>query len=217
MTKDLTSVESVHIMKDALNEIKTISPDFSPTKKQTVGNKPHILSLVLGTIFVVFLALFVTGFGYQPWWVFAIVLILGLGITFPACFNQYWSVDKKQITITSYSNNDFKKLAQLFNLTSKDQTIINLSNVQEAAIVYRKIVRLSPFNFNPDHLLLGITTKDGKEIDLDLGNIDYQGLATITLYLSEAGAKVDDQQGILRLLSENQNLFKHFHKKWASL
>ena len=24
-----------------------------------------------------------------------IVLILGLGITFPACFNQYWSVDKK--------------------------------------------------------------------------------------------------------------------------
>ena len=157
MTKDLTSVESVHIMKDALNEIKTISPDFSPTKKQTVGNKPHILSLVLGTIFVVFLALFVTGFDYQPWWVFAIVLILGLGITFPACFNQYWSVDKKQITITSYSNNDFKKLAQLFNLTSKYQTIINLSNVQEAAIVYRKIVRLSSFNFNPDHLLLGIT------------------------------------------------------------
>ena len=146
-----------------------------------------------------------------------VVLILGLGITFPACFNQYWSVDEKQLTITSYSNNDFKKLAQLFNLTSKDQTIINLSNVQEAAIVYRKIVRLSPFNFNPDHLLLGITTKDGKEFDLDLGNIDYQGLATITLYLSEAGAKVDDQQGILRLLSENQNLFKHFHKKWASL
>ena len=102
-------------------------------------------------------------------------------------------------------------------MTSKDRTIINLSNVQEAAIVYRKIVRLSPFNFNPDHLLLGITTKDGKEIDLDLGNIDYQGLATITLYLSEAGAKVSDQQGILRLLSENQNLFKHFHKKWASL
>ena len=47
MIKDLTSVESVHIMKDALNEIKTISLDFSPTKKQTVGNKPHILSLVL--------------------------------------------------------------------------------------------------------------------------------------------------------------------------
>ena len=217
MANDLTNVESVQIMKDALNEIKTISPDFSPTKKQTVGNKPHILSLVLGTIFVVFLAFFVTGFGYQPWWVFAIVLILGLGITFPACFNQYWSVDEKQLTITSYSNNDFKKLAQLFNLTSKNQTIINLSNIQEAAIVYRKIVRLSPFNFNPDHLLLGITTKDGKEFDLDLGNIDYQDLATITLYLSEAGAKVDDQQGILRLLSENQNLFKHFHKKWASL
>ena len=192
MANDLTNVESVQIMKDAMNEMKAISPVFSPTKKQPVGNKPYILSLVLGTIFVVFLALFVTGFGYQPWWVFAIVLILGLGITFPACFNQYWSVDKKQITI-------------------------NLSNVQEAAIVYRKIVRLSPFNFNPDHLLLGITTKDGKEIDLDLGNIDYQGLAAITPYLSEAGAKVSDQQGILRLLSEKQNLFKHFHKKWASL
>lgn len=144
-------------------------------------------------------------------------MIFGLGITFPACFNQYWSVDEKQLTITSYSNNDFKKLAQLFNLTSKDQTVINLSNIQEAAIVYRKIVRLSPFNFNPDHLLLGITTKDNKEIDLDLGNIDYQGLATIVFYISKAGAKVDDQQGILRLLSEKQNLFKHFHKKWASL
>ncbi|WP_283593942.1 hypothetical protein [Lactobacillus gallinarum] len=95
MANDLTNVESVQIMKDAMNEMKAISPVFSPTKKQTVGNKPHILSLVLGTIFVVFLALFVTGFGYQPWWVFAIILILGLSITFPACFNQYWSVDKK--------------------------------------------------------------------------------------------------------------------------
>lgn len=100
-------------------------------------------------------------------------------------------------------------------MTSKDQTIINLSNIQEASIVYRKIIRLSPFNFNPDHLLLGITTQDGKKIDLDLGNIDYQGLATIVLYLSETGAKVNDQQKILHLLSDNQNLFKHFHKKWA--
>ena len=107
-------------------------------------------------------------------------MILGLGITFPACFNQYWSVDKKQITITSYSNNDFKKLAQLFNLTSKYQTIINLSNVQEAAIVYRKIVRLSPFNFNPDHLLLGITTKDGKEIDLDYTYFENVSVYSIT-------------------------------------
>ncbi len=215
MTKDLTSVESVHIMKDAVNEINIISPSFLPAQKQTIGNKPHVLSLIFGTIFVVLLALFVTGFGYQPWWIFAIVLLLGLGITFPACFSQYWSIDQKQLTITSYSNNDFKKLAQLFNLTSKDQTIINLANIQEAYIVYRKIIRLSPFNFNPDHLLLGITTQDGKKIDLDLGNIDYQGLATIVFYLSEAGSKVIDQQEILRLLSENQNLFKHFHKKWA--
>ena len=63
--------------------------------------------------------------------------------------------------------------------------------------------------------MLGITTQDGKKIDLDLGNIDYQGLATIVFYLSEAGSKVIDQQEILRLLSENQNLFKYFHKKWA--
>lgn len=65
-------------------------------KDRIIGGTPIKLSHVLiGMIVVIFLSLFLTEFGYQPWWLFLIVLILGVFLTLPACFSPYWQIDSK--------------------------------------------------------------------------------------------------------------------------
>lgn len=199
--------------KYAMSEIKT-TQDLPLDKKQTIGNKPKLLTVFLAILVVVLLALFVTGFGYQPWWVFVIVLIIGLGISLPTCFSQYWMFDSQRITVVPYSNNDFKKLGQLLMLVPKEEQRIDLTDIKHAAIIYKKIVRLS---LNPDHLVLSLTMNNGKVIELDLGNIGYEKLATIIVLMHRGGVEVEDKQEIVKLLADHENLFSHFHKKWATL
>ena len=183
-----------------------------------IGKPVKISHVLIGAAAIVILSLFVTGFGYLPWWVFLIVLILGIFITLPTCFNSYWRINKKEVKITSYSNNDAVKLMQLLGLHQKDEQVIKLANVESAKIIYKKNVRISPVDFNPDYLNLYLDTKDGQKYTLSLGNIDYQKLATIIQFLKDNQIELIDKQGIVQLLRENKNLFTHFHnKKWTAV
>lgn len=155
----------------------------------------HVL---IGIIVVIFLSLFLTGFGYQPWWLFLIVLILGVFVTLPTCFSSYWQIDSKNITSITYDSNDALKLLQLLGL--------------------RKNLRLSPVDFNPDYLDLILDLNKGTKVTLSLGSIDYQKLDSILTLLEDKDIAVHDKQGVQQLLKENKNLFNHFHRKeWTSL
>ena len=74
-----------------------------------VGNPVKLSHVLIGIIVVIFLSLFLTGFGYQPWWLFLIVLILGVFVTLPTCFSSYWQIDSKNITSITYDSNDARK------------------------------------------------------------------------------------------------------------
>lgn len=183
-----------------------------------IGKPVKISHVLIGAAAIVILSLFVTGFGYLPWWVFLIVLILGIFITLPTCFNSYWRINNEKVKITSYSNNDAIKLMQLLGLHKKDEQVIKLSNIENAEIIYKKNIRISPVDFNPDYLNLYLDTKDGQKYTLSLGNIDYQKLDTIIQFLKENQIELIDKQGIVQLLRENKNLFTHFHnKKWTAV
>ena len=183
-----------------------------------IGKPVKISHVLIGAAAIVILSLFVTGFGYLPWWVFLIVLILGIFITLPTCFNSYWRINKEEVKTTSYSNNDAIKLMQLLGLHKKDEQVIKLSNIENAEIIYKKNIRISPVDFNPDYLNLYLKTKDGNSCTLPLRNIDYQKLDTIIQFLKENQIELIDKQGIVQLLRENKNLFTHFHnKKWTAV
>ena len=183
-----------------------------------IGKPVKISHVLIGATTIVILSLFVTGFGYLPWWVFLIVLILGIFITLPTCFNSYWRINKEEVKITSYSNNDAIKLMQLLGLHKKDEQMIKLPNIENAEIIYKKNIRISPVDFNPDYLNLYLDTKDGQKYTLSLGNIDYQKLATIIQFLKDSQIELIDKQGMVQLLRENKNLFTHFHnKKWTAV
>ncbi|TVV15532.1 hypothetical protein FOF66_05730 [Lactobacillus gasseri] len=139
-------------------------------------------------------------------------------ITLPTYFNSYWRINKEEVKITSYSNNDGIKLMQLLGLHKKDEQVIKLANIGNAEIVYKKNIRISLVDFNPDYLNLYLDTKDGQKYILSLGNIDYQKLATIIQFLKDNQIELIDKQGIVQLLRENKNLFTHFHnKKWTAV
>lgn len=99
-----------------------------------VGTPVKLSHVLIGIIVVIFLSLFLTGFGYQPWWLFLIVLILGVFVTLPTCFSSYWQIDSKNITSITYDSNDALKLLQLLGLRKKDKQIINLSEIKNASV-----------------------------------------------------------------------------------
>lgn len=127
------------------------------------GKDAKISQIVLSVLAIVIISLLFTGFGYQPWWLFIITLILGLVVTLPACYSNYfWSMNYDQIILVSYNQNDFKKLLQILKIKKKKQRRINYEQIKNVEVVYTKIVRISPFNFNPDCLYLSLNLKNRK-------------------------------------------------------
>lgn len=149
-------------------------------KDRIIGGTPIKLSHVLiGMIVVIFLSLFLAEFGYQPWWLFLIVLILGVFVTLPTYLSSYWQIDSKNITSITYDSNDALKLLQLLGLRKKDKQIINLSEIKNASVVYLKNLRLSPIDFDLDYLDLILDLNKGTKVTLSLGSIEYHKLDSI--------------------------------------
>ena len=183
-----------------------------------IGKPVKISHVLIGAAAIVILSLFVTGFGYLPWWVFLIVLILGIFITLPTCFNSYWGINKEKVKITSYSNNDSIKLMQLLGLHKKDEQVVKLSNIENAKIAYKKNIRISPVDFNTDYLNLYLKTKDGNSCTLPLRNIDYQKLDTIIQFLKENQIVLIVKQDFDVLLRVIMNMFTLFlNIKWTAV
>ena len=186
-------------------------------KSVTVGHKVNILHVILGLVLVILVSLFMTGFGYQPWWVLGLIILVGIFITLPTCFSGYWQIDKNGITVVSYSSNDVMKLLQLLHIKKIYTKSYLFENITKAEITYRKKVRISPIDFNPDFFKLNLTVNN-KVIQLELGNIQAKDLVEIVAIFNTHGVAVYDRQQIIGLLEENKSLFNHFHNgKWASL
>ena len=186
-------------------------------KSVTVGHKVNILHVILGLVLVILVSLFMTGFGYQPWWVLGLIILVGIFITLPTCFSGYWQINKNGITVLSYSSNDVMKLMQLLHIKKIYTKSYLFENITKAEITYRKKVRISPLDFNPDFFKLNLTVNK-KVIQLELGNIQAKDLVEIVAIFNTHGVAVYDRQQIIGLLKENKNLFNHFHNgKWASL
>lgn len=186
-------------------------------KSVTVGHKVNILHVILGLVLVILVSLFMTGFGYQPWWVLGLIILVGIFITLPTCFSGYWQINKNGITVLSYSSNDVMKLMQLLHIKKIYTKSYLFENITKAEITYRKKIRISPIDFNPDFFKLNLTVNN-EAIQLELGNIQAKDLVEIVAILNNHGVAVYDRQQIVGLLKENKNLFNHFHNgKWASL
>lgn len=207
--KELVKEHMLYVAKNINNK--------KPKESVMVGHKIKLSHVILGMVLIIVIALFMTGFGYQPWWLFGLIVLIGIFITLPTCFSGYWKIDKDGITTVGYSSNDIEKLIQLLKIKKKYVEIYSYEEIKRVEISYVKNIRLSPFDFNPDFLKLNLVLKN-RIIQLELGNIQSDNLNKIITLLNEHGINVFDSQKIVYLLKTNKNLFNHFHNgKWASL
>lgn len=185
--------------------------NLAKNKSLLVGNKVSLKKVIVAVIIIIFVSALLTGFGYQPFWLFLIVMLIGLIFTLPAFFSSYWMIQADKMTIVSFSNNNLLKWAQLLKLKDKQITEVHYSSIKSAQIEYRKKQRFGPFDINNDCLQINFKLKDGQSFSLPIEPDLTTNLGAFSNLLITAGVDVEDRQNVIKILKNGQNLFEHFN------
>ncbi|ETY73602.1 XRE family transcriptional regulator [Lactiplantibacillus fabifermentans T30PCM01] len=94
-----------------------------------IGQKLSTVKVVSIATLLIFMDLFMTGFGYQPTYVFVILLFLTTFVTFPAFFFEYWKITDSKIEKVYYSNNFIIKTVQILVPTLREKKDIQFSDI----------------------------------------------------------------------------------------
>ncbi|MFK4566505.1 helix-turn-helix domain-containing protein [Enterococcus sp. UD-01] len=192
----------------SLDELVQGSPFFK--KPYLVGSKYNLKKGFLFLVVWLFISLLFTGFGYQPFWLFLLIFIIGILVVFPTTFNDYWIIENDGIRIKNFSKKDFPKLIQL--LSNNRTTIkIEYSDIISAKIVYKTKQRFSPFDFSFDMFYLQICSKD-KIYNLNFDSSVKKFLPQFVTFLKRHGINVIDDNNIVELLISDKSLYEHFNK-----
>lgn len=179
--------------------------------KIVVGNKVNLMRVISAMVFVIFISALFTGFGYQPIWLFLLIVIIGLLITLPVCFNSYWIIKTDGIEIVRFDKNEIIKLEQLLEIKRKEKLVIKYVDISSVKIEYKKKRRNSPFDVTNDYFRMIFTLKDNQNISLPIESSLDKHLVAFTELLSKNDIKVIDPQGIIKLVKHHENLFEHFN------
>lgn len=193
---------------EILQLFKQKSEEFEVPKQ--LGSKPSVLKILIGVITVGIISGLFTGFGYQPLWLFVLVLIIGLLIVLPIFFNEYWIIGKFEIIGTFFDKNEIKKVLQLLNLKKKYVKSVKYSDVSKAELIYKPKKRMSPFDFTGDYFYMIFDMSTGEKQALNLEKMDSSRLESFVFFLSSKNMIVEDQSGVLEALGHHENLFEHF-------
>lgn len=207
--QDLTR-KIVQLSKQKFNSTQsTLKSDFY------FGQPIKLSRVITSIIFIIFISLLFTGFGYQPFWVFLLVLSIGLLITLPSCFNNYWLIGKNGIKIIEFSTFGITKLAQLLHLTAISQKEISYQEIDHINISYQKRIRNSPFDINPDIFQLVCTLKNSQRLSIDINASLERNLPDLVIELNYQGIDVYDPEKVLLALVQKENLFQKFNPTYS--
>lgn len=178
-----------------------------------VGNSVSFARIIISIIVIALISAFLTGFGYQPFWLFLLVFFIGVFLTLPACFNSYWVIYSNKIIIYNFSKNGFVKLGQLFGLVKKSIFVLNLDDISVADIEYLRKKRVSPFDITSDHFKIDFELKNEKRLFLSITKDLTPDILKLVHLLNHHGIDVYDQQKTVELLNKDENLFAYFNSK----
>lgn len=223
------SIAKVELIKSKqLYPNKALAQKIIQFSKQKVSLTPPVVAddfqfgqpiklkrVIFSIILIIFVSLLFTGFGYQPFWVFLLVLLIGLFVTLPSCFNDYWVINRNGLKINTFSSSGTTKLAQLLHIIPITQRTIPYQDIDHINIIYRTIPRTSPFDINPDIFQLVCTLKNNRELSIDLNVSFEENLLNLVTIFTYQGVDVYDQQKILLALTKKENLFQKFNPKFS--
>lgn len=209
--KAVPSIDNLLALSDlynvSLDELVQGSPFF---KKPYLVGKRFSGRRALGlTLFWLFVSLLFTGFGYQPWWLFGLVFLLGLVFVLPVAVNDYWVITTHGLVLEQYSGHALIKFWQLMT-NAPTVTRIAYGQLTAVQLRYQRRLRPSPFDFNPDTFQLILQTASGERV-VALNTPVHAFLPQLVGYLQRRGVTVSDAQGIMPVVISGQSLYEHFN------
>ncbi|EJW9248977.1 helix-turn-helix transcriptional regulator, partial [Enterococcus faecalis] len=88
----IPSIDNLLILSDLYNvsidELVQGSPYFK--KPRIIGKKFNLKKGILFLLVWTLISLLFTGFGYQPIWIFILMMLVGIILVFPTVFPNYW-------------------------------------------------------------------------------------------------------------------------------
>lgn len=190
----------------SLDELVQAGPYFK--KPFVVGRcfswPKALIALSVWTLF----NLIFTGFGYQPWWLFAIILVWGILMVVPLAFKDYWVIERDGICVTRFSPNPVKKWQQLVFGQPHEQ--MTYAEIHIATLYYHAKEPTSPFDFWRDTLTLQIEA-DTRQLELPIEISSGRFLPQLMSFLSRQHVQVNDPQHVIEALLLKGNLYETFH------
>lgn len=190
----------------SLDELVQAGPYFK--KPFVVGRRfswsQVLLAITVWTLF----SLFVTGFGYQPWWLFTVIQAWGIVMVIPLVFKDYWVIELDGISVTKFSSNPLKKLLQLVNHQPLER--IMYADIKVATLCYHAKNPTSPFDFWRDTLTLHLEN-GSQQIDLPVEVSSGRFLPQLMAFLSRQHVQVNDSQRVIETLLSKGNLYESYH------
>ncbi|WP_125605745.1 helix-turn-helix domain-containing protein [Lapidilactobacillus bayanensis] len=206
--QSIPSIDNLVLLSDLYNvsidELVQGSPFFK--KPRIVGKTFNYKKGILFLISWILIALFLTGFGYQPLWVFILVMLIGIVLVLPTIFSDYWIIDQKFIEIHQFDHHPLLKIIELITGLKNPQRI-PYTEIDTFEIIYNSKVRLSPFDLNPDYFYVAVNYHN-QTIDLNLDTSPKEFLPQFASFLSRQGIQIVDKSNIITLLVTDTPLYE---------
>lgn len=196
----------------SLDELVQGSPFFK--KPHLVGHRYSYFKALLAMVLWAGITAFLTGFGYQPFWLTLGVFLLGVVFVLPVTVHDYWVIEQKQLDITSYQHSNLGKLRQLLT-NHPTTTVIEYNEIIEAKIIYQRRQRFSPFDFNPDFFDLQIKTAT-QVFSLSLTAQLRQFFPQFINFLARKNIAVTNADEIVDLIVNKRSIYDHFNQRQSN-
>jgi len=177
-----------------------------------VGRKVHWRRLIVDFVLWTVTCLLLTGFGYQPWWLFGGIFLCGIILVIPVDFDDYWIVEKTQIRFVQYDRRSLHKFLQVLGLAHKTISKIPYTMIDNSELLYNKRQRM-PFDWYPDNFGLRLYLKDQRQIYLPLKQNFTQYLPQFILSLKKKGIVTGDAQQLQTAIMNKENLYTYMEKR----
>lgn len=183
------------------------SPHFK--KPRVIGKrftyKKGLFFLLIWTL----ISLYFTGFSDQRMrGLFLLIMMIGLVLVFPTLFPDYWVIEQEYIDVQQYSQNYFRKLTELMRRKNNKRRVY-YKDIKTLDIIYRKKIRFSPFDINPDSFYVMLHSTEGEAIRLDFDRRTSEYLPQFIAFLSRKQVAVIDSQMIIEALVKGASLSEH--------
>ncbi|WP_164508184.1 helix-turn-helix domain-containing protein [Lapidilactobacillus wuchangensis] len=207
----LPSIDNLVALSDlydlSLDQLILAGPYF---KRPLIIDRPFAWPKFIGfAIIWTLISLFLTGFGYQPWWLFALVLIVGLIFVLPVVFQDYWQIDRTGLRVTHYQGGSWQRIAALWRRTP--QQLLSYAEMTQVKLSYQLRQQQSPWDFWPDPVIMQVTLEDGQQVSLNLSGSLQDYLPRLVMFLSRQHIQVIDEQHLVDKLLMGQDLYQSFH------